>query len=89
VRLRHEVWHDPGDGHYEFAIASVGGDELRALISPRAEMLHVIYAASTDEAMIAYHAWHGWGAWKPMPGITDQPYDDEWLRRQEIVISRS
>ena len=52
-------------------------------------MLHAIYAECVDEAMAAYHEWQGWGPWKPMPGITDQPYDDEWLVRQGITISRT
>jgi len=86
VRLRHEVWGD--DGGYEFTIASKARDELRAVIAPSAEMLHVIYASSWEEAMTAYHAWQGWEAYKPIPGITDQPYDEAFLQEQGIEISR-
>lgn len=76
-------------GGTEFSLASERGDKLRAQIAPKAELLHVIYASSWDEAMIAYHAWQGWGPYKPLPGLTDKLYDDEFLRENEIVISRA
>jgi len=89
VQLRHEVWRNPDDESFEFAIASQRADEVRGAIAPKSELLHVIYAASWEEAMTAYHEWQGWEPYKPIPGVTDRLYDDGWLRREGIVISRS
>ena len=89
MRLRHEVWRDPEGDSFEFCIAARRADELRVKIAPRSELVRVIYAETWEEAMAQYHAWQGWDAWRPLPGLTDRVYDEEWLRLQQMEISRT
>lgn len=84
MRLRHEVWEDAESNSVGVCIATRSADEFRALIAPRSTLLHVIHAASTDEAMIAYYAWQGWGPWNPMAGYADIPYSEAWLKEQGL-----
>ena len=85
MRLRHEVWRNREDTSDEFCIATRRADLLRLEIEPGAELVHVIYASSWDEAMLAYHTWQGWGPYKPIPCLTDIPYSEEWLREQGLA----
>ncbi len=45
-------------------------------------LLHVIYAATYEAAMQAHYDRLGWGTYKPVPGVTDRPYDQDELEQQ-------
>ncbi len=81
VQLLHEVWRSKDSD--AFSIANKCADELRAKMEPEAELIHVIYASSWNEAMALYHEWRGWAPYKPMVGAPDPPYSEEQFREQK------
>lgn len=80
--LRHEALEFEGCGGSSFGCASIEGRRTLEKIDGPCRLKHVIYAATYEEAMQAYYDRLGWGRYKPMPRITDRPYDQEELERQ-------
>ncbi|KQW86532.1 hypothetical protein [Brevundimonas sp. Root1279] len=46
------------------------------------EQLYVVYAETIEAAMQAHYDHQGWGRYKPIPGVTDIPYDADRLVQQ-------
>ena len=82
IRLRHEAReYEARDGSSFGRASSDGLANLEKADGP-SRLVHVIYAASHEEAMQAHHERLGWGRYKPMPGVTDRPYDQDELEQQ-------
>ncbi len=83
VQVMHEVWR--GENSYEFGRPNARADALRAKLEPEAKRVHVIYAASLNEAMTRYYEWQGWGLYRLPEGFDDVAYTEEDLREVEAV----
>ena len=80
VVLRHETWT-----FADSMCSGVAGLESHAFnvrISGPGELRHVYYASTHEEAMQKHYDQQGWGRYKPIPGMTDQPYPAAQLERQ-------
>ncbi|MDP3657559.1 MAG: hypothetical protein Q8R45_11405 [Brevundimonas sp.] len=82
--LRHEALEFEARGGASFGRASIEGRRTLEKIDGPGQLIHVIYAATYQEAMQAHYDRLGWGQYKPMPGVTDRPYDQDELERQLV-----
>ena len=80
--LRHEALRFQDRQRSSFGLATLAGRETLEAIDGPSEVAYVEYAATYEAAMQAYYDREGWGRYKPMPGITDRPYDQHELERQ-------
>lgn len=82
IRLRHEAREYEGRDGASFGRASIDGLNTLEKIDGPSHLVHVIYAATYEEAMQAHYDRLGWGRYKPVPGVTDRPYGRDELERQ-------
>ena len=83
--LRHEALGFEGIHRgTSFGLATLEGRATLEKIDGPARILYLEYAATYEAAMQAHHDRQGWGRYKPMPGITDRPYEQEELERQLV-----
>ena len=80
--LRHEAREFEGRAGSSFGRASTEGRRALERIDGPSQLLHVIYAATYEEAMQEHYDRLGWGQYNPLPGVTDRPYDRNELEQQ-------
>ncbi|WP_395650240.1 hypothetical protein [Brevundimonas sp.] len=82
VVLRHEcrVFKD-GNGLALWVGSTEGQTTLERINGP-SHLAYVVYASTQEDAMQQHHDRQRWGPYVPVPGLTDQPYEIEALRRQ-------
>ncbi len=84
ILLRHEARaYERRDGA-SFGRASVDDRNSLEKIDGPSRLVHVIYAATYEEAMQKHYDRLGWGRYSPLPGVTDRPYDRVELERQLV-----
>ena len=84
ILLRHEAREYKGRHGSSFGRASLEGLKTLEKIDGPSRLVHVIYAANYETAMQEHYNRLGWGTYKPVPGVTDKPYDQDELERQLI-----
>jgi hypothetical protein len=81
MKLKHELWKDIGGeeySYYTFCLAGTHGDGARQLLSPQAELIWTVEAASHFEAMTAYYQFMKWDEYTTDQEWDMQPYPKEW-----------
>ncbi len=84
ILLRHEAREYEARDGSSFGPASVEGQAALENIDGPSRLVHVIYAATYEAAMQAHYDRLGWGRYKPLPGVTDRPYDRDELEQQLV-----
>lgn len=82
VALRFEIWETPHS--IECAAVSESWDRVR---DDPAHRIDVFYASTHEEAMRHHHERNGWEPYKPLPGVTDQPFSEDQLAEQEAYLA--
>lgn len=81
AKLRHELSKDIGDedhSEFTFCLAGSHGNDARALLSSKAQLIWTVEAGSHFEAMSAYYEFMGWGEYTTDQEWGRQPYPEEW-----------
>lgn len=82
ILLRHEAREYRGRAGSSFGRASIAGRATLEKIDGPSQLVHVIYAAASGEAMQAHYDRLGWGRYNPLRGVTVRPYDRDELEQQ-------
>ena len=82
VLLRHEAREFPSRNGLSFGLATTEGLATLERIDGPSELLYVVYASTHEAAMQMHYDRQNWGAYDPVPGLTDPPYDQAELERQ-------
>jgi hypothetical protein len=81
TKLKHELWKDIGGeqySEYTFCLAGKQGQAARGQLSPRAQLIWTVEAASHFEAMTAYYLFMNWGEYTTDQEWDMNPYPKEW-----------
>jgi hypothetical protein len=84
IYLRHEALTFARDEGSSFGRASLESRRVLEQIDGPSEVVYVEYAATHEEAMQLHYDRQGWGRYKPIPGVTDLPYERKDLEQQLI-----
>lgn len=82
VRLRFEIWETPHS--QECSAVSESSDRVR---DKEARFVEAFYASTHEEAMNYRHQRNGWGPYKPVSGVTDQPFTEDQLAEQDAYLA--
>lgn len=84
ILLRHEARAYEGRNGSSFGRASINGLNTLEKIDGPSQLVHVIYAATYEDAMQENYDRLGWGRYKTLPGVADRPYDRDELQQQLV-----
>ena len=82
--LMYEHWENP-DGS-QFGAVSESHDRMVAM-TPGSRFVFGVTASSYGEAMQSQYDRLGYGAYRQIPGITDQPFSDEQAAEQQAYLA--
>lgn len=88
VELLFEVWRDPEDNSTSCWPAGENSPAERGLQSSRAILVRTFHATTHEDAMRKHYDAEGWGAYKAIPGVTDQPFTEEQALAQRAYLAR-
>lgn len=86
VMLLHEVWEEPdGQGNWlpGFCLAGPDGEEFRNRLAPGARCVRTFEAYTRASALHQF----GYDAARTIQQQDREPYPDEWLERQRVVMN--
>lgn len=82
ARLRFEIWETAHS--QECSAVSESWDRLR---DKEARFVEAFDASTHEEAMNHRHERNGWEPYKPVSGVTDQPFTEEQLAEQIAYLA--